>query len=597
MDMQRIIRALGAAALCAILTAAAGCPASTEKPGAEKSAAQEAGVVKPPVSAAKSPTIDPQSAAPQMPAAEFQQPPVLPGTEPLPKLAEEPAPLPAEPAAPLEPVVTKTKQPDTSQPKPPAEPQPKRDTVLPKDLPFDPIAVNGPIFVGWTKPKLAIVITGMEEGYIEPCGCAGLDRMKGGMSRRDTFIEGLRKKGWPVAALDVGGIARGFGRQAELKFQTMVEGKRKMGYDAIGFGVSDLHLPAGEVVSVAAGVNGQPSPFVSANVGLFGFDSGITPTSRVIEAGGVRLGVTAVLGLTYQKEIHNDEIEMRDPAEALKKIVPELKKKSDYMVLLANATKDESIALGRKFPGFNVVVTSDGPPIPPKTPETIKGAKTTLITVGQKGMDAIVLGLYGGGEVRYQRVPLDSRFPQSKDMKMLMAAYQDQLKVIGFDGLGFRPVPSPLAKTNGRYIGSEKCKSCHEESYDVWRRSKHAQAYKTLADLDPPRNFDPDCVSCHVVGWDPTKYFLPYKSGFVSLKKTPQLINTGCEDCHGPGQFHYDAEQGSDEKLQEQYRKAVVISKEESKKSQCVTCHDLDNSPDFDFDTYYPKIEHHEDEE
>ena len=110
----------------------------------------------------------------------------------------------------------------------------------------------------------------MEDGYIEPCGCAGLDRMKGGMGRRCTFLQQLRKKGWPLVVLDVGGIARGFGRQAELKFQTLIEGKLKMGYDAIAFGVTDLRLPAGELVSVAAGVNGKPSMFVSANVGLLG---------------------------------------------------------------------------------------------------------------------------------------------------------------------------------------------------------------------------------------------------------------------------------------------------------------------------------------
>ena len=98
--------------------------------------------------------------------------------------------------------------------------------------------------------EVAIVITGMEEGYIEPCGCAGLDRMKGGMGRRCTFIEGLRKQGWPLVVLDVGGLARGFGRQAEMKFQTTVEGKRKMGYDAVAFGTTDLRLPAGLLVSV-----------------------------------------------------------------------------------------------------------------------------------------------------------------------------------------------------------------------------------------------------------------------------------------------------------------------------------------------------------
>jgi len=52
---------------------------------------------------------------------------------------------------------------------------------------------------------------------------------------------------------------------------------------------------------------------------------------------------------------------------------------------------------------------------------------------------------------------------------------------------------------------------------------------------------------------------------------------------------------GIDKLLQEKYRKAVVVTKAESEKEQCYTCHDLDNSPDFKFETYWPKIEHKED--
>ena len=74
----------------------------------------------------------------------------------------------------------------------------------------------------------------------------------------------------------------------------------------------------------------------------------------------MKIGVTAVLGKQYQKDIHNDEIEMSDPEAALEKIVPELKRKADYLVLLAHATMEESMELGKKFPAFNVVVTSDG---------------------------------------------------------------------------------------------------------------------------------------------------------------------------------------------------------------------------------------------
>ena len=169
-----------------------------------------------------------------------------------------------------------------------------------------------------------------------------------------------------MVGLDVGGLAKGFGREAEMKFQTMVEGMRKTGYDAIALGASDLRLPAGELAAVAANVNGQQSPFVSANVGLFGFDSGMTSTYRIVTAGGMRIGVTSVLGKTYQKEIQNDEIEMIDPEAAIKKILPKMKGQTDYLVLLAHATKDETIALAKKFPEFNVVVTSDGQPEPPE---------------------------------------------------------------------------------------------------------------------------------------------------------------------------------------------------------------------------------------
>jgi hypothetical protein len=469
-------------------------------------------------------------------------------------------------------------------------------------LPFDPIKENGPIFVDWPKPILALVITGMEDGYIEPCGCAGLDRMKGGMARRYTLFKQLRDQRWPVVGLDVGGIARGFGLQAERKFRTMVEGKLKMGYDAITFGADDLRLPAGELLSVAAGVNGQPSPFVSANVGLFGFDEGRTAKTRIIETAGMKIGVTGVLGKQFQSEIHNNEIEMSDPEAALKKVVPELKKKADFLVLLANATMQESIELGKKFPEFNVVVTAGGPgEEPPATPKKIEGANAVLIEVGHKGMDAIVLGLYDDKEepLRYQRVPLDSRFAAAPEMKPFMEAYQDQLKAIGFAGLGLRPVPHPLQQTNGRFIGSAKCESCHEISYNIWKKSGmsaksgHRRAYQALEKLDPPRNFDPECVSCHVVGWHPTRFF-PYQSGYESLEKTPELINTGCENCHGPGEKHAAVELAGSEELKLKYRKAVVVTKAESKKQQCTTCHDLDNSPDFDFETYWPYVEHYE---
>jgi Cytochrome c554 and c-prime len=463
------------------------------------------------------------------------------------------------------------------------------------DIPFDPIKENGKIFEGWGKPKVAIIITGVIEGYIEPCGCAGLDRMKGGMSRRFSLFKQLRDWGWPVVGLDVGGLASGFGREAEIKFQTMVEGMRKTGYDAIALGASDLRLPAGEIAAVTANLKGQQNPFVSANVALFSFDLGMTSTYRIISRGGMRIGVTAVLGKTYQQTIKNADIVMLDPVAAIQKILPEMKKQSDYLILLAHATKDETTALAKRFPDFNLIVTSDGEPEPPDKLHKFKDMKTLYVEVGHKGQNAVVLGFYDEPKktVLYQRVPLDSRFPPSTEMKNLMAAYQDQLKALGYDGLGLRAAPQPQLESNGKFVGSAKCESCHEESYAIWKKSLHSKAYETLAKLDPPRNFDPECVSCHVVGWNPANFF-QYQGGFESQEKTPKLTDVGCESCHGPGEKHVAAEAGSSEAMMQKYRKACVLTKADAKKSFCITCHDGDNSPDFNFETYWPLVEHYE---
>ena len=587
----RIARLLAVGVIVAALVSALGCPSSGEKAGAAQAT----------TSKTKPASGDEAIASAQLPAAEFQQPVAVPPSEPPPRLPPDPddAPAPhAKSAAAAGKVAESREAPKVSAEDVATKP---RLTKVPRK-PFDPIEVNGRYFTGWPKPKVAIAITGMEQGYIEPCGCAGMDRMTGGMSRRYALFQELRKKGWPLVAFDVGGLAHGTGLEAETKFHTLAESKEKMGYNAVGFGADDLRLPADGLVSVAAAVNGKPSVFVSANVGLFGFDQNVTQTSRIVKAGGMKIGVTAVLGKQYQKQFRNTDVETCDPDVALNKIMPELKRNADYLVLLANTTQAEAIDLVKKYPAFNVAVLADSPELPSNTPEFVRGTRTLLVPVGRKGASVIVLGLYDGApSVRYQRVLLDSRFDLSTDaghrapleMKRLMDGYQEQLKVFGFAGLGLRPAASPLAEQNGRYVGSQKCESCHEKSYDIWKRSGHAHAYKTLETQDPPRNYDPECVSCHVIGWHPTKFF-PYEGGFEGPKKTPHLKNVGCEDCHGPGEKHCTAELGGNKELQKKYRKAVRITREQSKKEQCMTCHDLDNSPDFDFDKYWPLIEHHE---
>jgi len=84
------------------------------------------------------------------------------------------------------------------------------------------------------------------------------------------------------------------------------------------------------------------------------------------------------------------------------------------------------------------------------------------------------------------------------------------------------------------YVGSRACKHCHEQEYQnyiKYARKSHSfdsvlKMKKGLTKKELER-----CYDCHTTGHGKP-------GGFVSVEKTPELKNAGCEVCHGPGKAH-----------------------------------------------------------
>jgi hypothetical protein len=461
---------------------------------------------------------------------------------------------------------------------------------------------NGPSFVDWPKPRFALVFTGDLNGYIEPCGCAGLDNLKGGLSRRHTLLESLRKQDWSVAAFDLGGLVRRVGVvQTEIKLQATVKGLIAMDFTAVGFGADDLRMPAATLLGAALEpYNDRTLPLTSANVALFGFDSGATVRYRTVKVNDVKIGVTAVLGDSYAKTIVNEGVTVLPAEQALAEVVRQLAaEQCDGHILLSYATPEESAAFAKKFPEFQYVVTAGGGDEPPATLKIVEGAQAGMVEVGHKGQYAAVVAFFDDPQtpVRYQRVPLDARFPESPAMKQLLAEYQDQLRIAGFTNLGvterIHPRTDPANPALGQFVGSQACADCHPGAYEVWKDSGHAHATDTLVKLNPQRHFDPECLSCHATGWDPQQY-VPFQTGFLGLNAegASHLTGNGCENCHGPGGAHVAAENGNDGALQARLRLLMHVGLENVERTTCIKCHDHDNSPEFSFESYWPQIEH-----
>ncbi len=158
----------------------------------------------------------------------------------------------------------------------------------------EPLPDPNDLIKDWEKPIFALFVSGRQHGYIEPCGCTGLDRQKGGLMRRHTVQQLLKNRGWDLISIDAGNQIKRFGQQPGIKLRHTYDVLcNVMKYDVIGFGVDDLKTPTIDLLQTIANVVDSSNPFVSANVDIMGAD--MQKPFMVLERGGKKIGVTHVL--------------------------------------------------------------------------------------------------------------------------------------------------------------------------------------------------------------------------------------------------------------------------------------------------------------
>ncbi len=137
--------------------------------------------------------------------------------------------------------------------------------------------------------------------------------------------------------------------------------------------------------------------------------------------------------------------------------------------------------------------------------------------------------------------------------------------------------------SNAKYVGAKKCKACHIKQYKSWKKTKMASSFENLkpgvkadakkkVNLDPNKDYTTDakCLKCHTTG-----YGKP--GGFVSVEKTPKLINVQCEACHGPGSLYRKIMKKKKKTFTRAEVKAagLIIPSEDEK--GCLVCHGGDS--------------------
>jgi hypothetical protein len=132
-----------------------------------------------------------------------------------------------------------------------------------------------------------------------------------------------------------------------------------------------------------------------------------------------------------------------------------------------------------------------------------------------------------GSYFRYSVKEVRDSLGQDPAVKASMASYFKLVNETNKRELAGR-LPPPVTAGQPSYVGIDACTTCHAPERKFWQTTRHASAYESLSSQS--KEFNLDCVSCHVTGYD--------RPGGSSVTHVDKLMNVQCEVCHGPGSLH-----------------------------------------------------------
>ena len=407
--------------------------------------------------------------------------------------------------------------------------------------------------------EILIVYTGNLLAELKPCGCSK-EEDQGGIERRMQYLKDTRKKHPHILLVDTGDHFKEPTRQGKLKAETLLTATEQMEYDAVALGDRDL-LYGSKFLKDRTQI-----PWIAGNLMIDHFEPARSQVK--IFANGLKVGILAVVdpGLFHG----HIGLSIEDPKQTALNLITRMRetKKPDLIVLLTHAKRESALDY-LNMEGVDIVINghidteSDAVDMTPVRKDGRLFVQSS--PRGQKmGELRVQIDPDGNKSFKHNLVKLDSSVKFDSEMVKLYEQYNEKVEAMFFETLAGRRNRSKQSI----YAGEIVCKTCHPAEHTVWSGSHHGRAYNTLRKIN--KAFDPECLVCHVVGFD-----LP--GGFISELDTPGLKNVQCEICHGPGRDHASAPQAG---FGSQATEA------------CKQCHVKNHSPRFNYAEYWPRIKH-----
>ena len=350
----------------------------------------------------------------------------------------------------------------------------------------------------------------------------------------------------------------------------LMDAMHVIGTDAVGVGDRDLRFGLAFLREQA---KRSQLPLTSANlIDKKTKKPALTP-NVLKKVGSAKIGIFSLISDKVDLGPARDSLMVQDPPTAAAAAVTELRKKGATVVVMLSALgKVESEDLVTAVQGIDAVIVGRNAPMLQKG-RTIK--TTVACYGGEKGqyIGRTVLSLDAGRKVtggENEVFMLGPEIPDKPEVAQIVKAFKD-----GFDEKLRKAerekqqaaAAKDLERNPDKFLGAEVCIRCHAEQGAQWASTPHAKAWQTL--VENKKDSANECIACHVLGFKKP-------GGFTTGMQTPAMANVQCESCHGMGTKH-DMYAASPHKVTE---------------AVCVTCHNADNDPTWNFSAKLPKVAH-----
>ncbi|MBM3245587.1 MAG: hypothetical protein FJZ15_07355 [Candidatus Omnitrophica bacterium] len=202
--------------------------------------------------------------------------------------------------------------------------------------------------------ELTILYTGSTHAMLYPCSCPV--EQDGGVSRRMSLVESLRKKSPDSILLDsgnffAGGLMDEYTQSTELNLkrtEVNLEAMQMMKYDAALISDDEFNFGMDFLKEKTEKIN---ISFLSANAAV-----GRVSPYIIKEKGGVRIGIIGLTNRNAKQKAVN--LDFADPQSAAEKAVKELKEDNgvDIVILLSSLNEKDNIDLVNAIKGIDIVI-------------------------------------------------------------------------------------------------------------------------------------------------------------------------------------------------------------------------------------------------